>query len=80
MLNGEGCRSLASKRIVIWELSGLWRIVGIEPEVEGYIRPEFVPEGEPLSLIRVEPRYVLYKEIRILNPGKFNETFHPNQV
>ena len=69
-----------AKRIVIKELSGLWRIVGVEDALQP--RPEWVtfPNGEPpLSLSTVKPRYVLYHEVRLLEAGRFND-FHPSQV
>lgn len=78
------------KRVVIQDLDGMCTIAGMEDDSDGFIRPEFIPGeyvsiGYPLSLVKVTPRIVLYRELRQLTTGRLNESFpvndfHPEQV
>lgn len=64
------------KRVVVREPSGLWRILGL---VEGQPPDVIAQEGLPyLDLVRVRPRYVLYREPMALQLGKLGE-FAPEQ-
>lgn len=82
--------SPSPKRVVIQDLDGMCTIVGIEVDSEGFIRPDFIPGeyvagGYPLSLVKVTPRVVLYRELRQLTTGRLNESFpvndfHPEQI
>ena len=69
-----------TKRIVVREPSGLWRIIGWLDETDGTMPPDvIVREGfPPLDLIQVKPRYVLYIEPMALAMGRLGD-FHPEQ-
>ena len=66
----------AAKRVVVVEPSGLWRIIGC---VEGQPPQVIAQEGFPVvDLIRVRPRYALYRMPIALNVGRLGD-FHPEQ-
>ena len=74
------------KRIVVQHtkgrLSGLWRIMGAQSELEGRPLPpytdnvDFITHKGSCSLISIRTRYVLYRE-NLFNAA---QDFHPSQA